>query len=210
MGRKSLAKERRTQIVEAYYRSVLKYGLENSSIAKIAGEAGMTPSIITHYFKTKDNLAMELTHYVLNRQEDRYLGYIADIEDPWERLETAIRIMFSGEFIDQDMKRVFFAIFYRSSRNKQVREALNNMYEAYFDHVKDLLLDAADAGRISPEQAEETAVILVSLQDGLYGHWALNPAKANPGMPMEMLLAWLRTTLKGKSDRADNSKSNSG
>lgn len=42
MGRASLAAERRQQIVEAYYRSILKHGIEGSSIVKIAGRLGKT------------------------------------------------------------------------------------------------------------------------------------------------------------------------
>ena len=198
MGRASLAKERRQQIVEAYYRSILKHGIEGSSIVKIAAEAGLAPSMITHYFRSKDEMAMEFTRHVLQKYENRYLAELEQIADPWERLETVIRIMFSDKFIDQEMLRVFHAIIYRSSRSPEVRETLKAMYEGYFADLKGILIQAAGPEYLSAEDGERLAVMLVAFQDGMHGHWLMNPAKADPSMPQELLLTILRRHLGGK------------
>ena len=66
MGRKSLADERRAIIIEAFYRCVVKQGFAQSSIRKVAGEAGVTPSTLHHYFKDRDEMIAETVDYFMN------------------------------------------------------------------------------------------------------------------------------------------------
>ncbi len=200
MGRASLAPERRQQIVEAYYLSILKHGIEGSSIVKIAAEAGLAPSMITHYFKSKDEMAMEFTRHVLRMYESQYLAELETITDPWQRLEVAVKFMFSEDFIDHEMLRVFHAIIYRASRSNEVREALKAMYAGYCADLGQMIYEAAAPKTLSAREAEGLANILVAFQDGIHSHWLMNPEAMNPSMPCEMLLVMLRQRL-GQADR---------
>ncbi len=195
MGRASLAVERRQQIVEACYRAILKYGIEGSSIVKIAAEAGFAPSLITHYFASKDEMAMEFTRFVLQMYENRYLSELEQISDPWERLDAALDIMFSEDFMDHDMLRVFHAIIYRSLRNPEVREALQKMYNGYCEVGKQMLLQAAKPGLLTEEAAGRLARMLIAFQDGIHSHWLMHPDKMEPSMPRELLRTELRRYL---------------
>ena len=56
MGRKSLKKERQSEIIEAFYKVAQKEGLENVSLAKVATEMDVNTSLVLHYFKSKDEL----------------------------------------------------------------------------------------------------------------------------------------------------------
>ncbi len=206
MGRASLATERRQQIVEAYYSAILKHGIEGSSIVKIAAEANLAPSMITHYFASKDEMAMEFTRHVLKLYENRYLAELEKVANPWQRLETAVTIMFSDEFIDHEMLRVFHAIIYRSTRSPEVAEALRNMYEGYFADLQRMLLQAAGPEILSPEQAERLAIMLVAFQDGMHSHWLLNPTKAEPAMPREMVMEMLRGYLGRESGASEEER----
>lgn len=187
MGRKSLAKERRSQIVEAYYRSLLANGIEGSSIVNIAKEAGMTPSILTHYFDDKDEMAVELTNRTIEKYENAYLGQLEKIEDPKERLETVLSMMFGDTFVDQDLLKAFLAVMYRASRNDQIRDALARMYERYYSYLTNLLLEVAGPENLDSEEAEKISVFVIALQDGIQGHWLLNPNKAQPSVALEIV-----------------------
>lgn len=60
MGRKSLAPQRREQIIAAFTRCVLKYGLDGSSLERIAEEAGLKRSIIHHYIGNREEVVKAL------------------------------------------------------------------------------------------------------------------------------------------------------
>src|SRR5215469_18291205 len=67
MGRPSLADTRRPQILRAFEDCVLKYGLEGSSLERIAQHAGVRRSLIRHYFGNKDDLAEALVAGIIER-----------------------------------------------------------------------------------------------------------------------------------------------
>lgn len=69
MGRPSLAKQRKSEILEAFGRCVARYGLEGSSLEKIAEEAGMKRSILRHYIGNRDELIEELAQKVIGDYE---------------------------------------------------------------------------------------------------------------------------------------------
>src|SRR5690242_12082800 len=69
VGRKSLKEPRQKEIIKAFYKLAKNEGLENASIAKTAEMIDMNPSLIIHYFRTKDYLVYGLVEYIL----DKYL-----------------------------------------------------------------------------------------------------------------------------------------
>jgi AcrR family transcriptional regulator len=64
MGRRSLVTERKRQILDAFERCIVKYGLESSSLDDVANEAGMSRSIIRHYVGNRDQLFDELVERI--------------------------------------------------------------------------------------------------------------------------------------------------
>ena len=56
MGRKSLKTPRQKEIIKAFYTLAKKEGLENASIAKTAALININPSLVIHYFRTKEYL----------------------------------------------------------------------------------------------------------------------------------------------------------
>src|SRR5438876_3126885 len=78
VGRPSLADERRPQILHAFESSVLKYGLEGSSLERIAAEAGVRRGLIRHYFGNRPELTQALIDGILERTIASYRDVIAD------------------------------------------------------------------------------------------------------------------------------------
>ena len=56
MGRKSKADVRKKEILEHFYIVLKQEGFENASIAKIANLMDVNPSLLIHYFKTKEEM----------------------------------------------------------------------------------------------------------------------------------------------------------
>jgi len=71
MGRKSLAKERTEEILDAFERSIVKYGLEGTSLAQIAQEAGVKRSIIRHYIGNRDAVVTALIERIMHNYQQQ-------------------------------------------------------------------------------------------------------------------------------------------
>src|SRR5688500_19901222 len=94
MGRKSLKPARQKEMIKAFYKVAKKEGLENASIAKVALVLDVNPSLVIHYFKSKQDLIHGLIEYILQRYKQIY-NPENGTSDPRGRLEKIIRNLFS-------------------------------------------------------------------------------------------------------------------
>jgi len=104
MGRKSLKTLRQKGIIKAFYKVARKEGLENASIAKVAAVLEVNPSLVIHYFSTKEDLMQGLIEYILERYRLLYAPENGT-SDPKEKLKKTIRNLFSrkwNKLIDDD------------------------------------------------------------------------------------------------------------
>ncbi len=67
MPRPDLTTERTEQILDAFERCIVKYGLEGSSLEKIGEEAGMKRTILRHYIGNREDLIRSLCGRVVSR-----------------------------------------------------------------------------------------------------------------------------------------------
>lgn len=174
MGRKSLAKERRAQIIDAFYRCIKTHGLHGASTRLIAEEAGVQPSILHHYFKDRDEMIEELVASVVESLSARYLAEIDRHKNPKTRFSKAIDFLFGPEMISD----VDFAFFYdcwaEARRNEKVRHSFSKLYGRFRGAIMDLLIETNKSVRLSPAQVKELATMIVAIQDGVSIQWDMD------------------------------------
>lgn len=179
MGRKSIAEIRKTEILTQFFQVVKEEGFENASIAKIADKMKINPSLIIHYFKTKDEMVIELVDYILNKFELTYLQKFQDIEDPILGFETIINFVLGNEWLDEfdEQHSVFYACYYLSTRNDKILNRFQKMYEQF----KCILVSEAknwiENKVIKNTSPEEVADYIIILQDGLTFNKGINKNK---------------------------------
>ena len=199
MGRKDLSEVRRHQIMEAFYRCLVKKGLEACTISNIAEEAHITPSLITHYFGNKEEMTLELARRILEMYERTLFRQIESIEDPRERLEKLLSGLFNDEYLTEDFVKAYLAIIYRASRDEEVKRDMAKMYRRTYADIKKTLIEIAGTGNLEPGEAEKAAVLITALQDGMSELWFYDPKKARPSLAREMVGDHLDKILGGKT-----------
>src|SRR6185312_13615964 len=63
--------ERRAEVAAAVWRIVSRDGLEAATVRRVAAEAGMSTSVVSHYFSGKDDLLRLAFRIVVERGRDR-------------------------------------------------------------------------------------------------------------------------------------------
>ena len=81
MGRKSKADVRKKEILEHFYIILRDEGFENASIAKIANIMDVNPSLLIHYFKTKEEMVVAFVSFLLGRYELTFKDQMIGAED---------------------------------------------------------------------------------------------------------------------------------
>ncbi len=170
MGRKSLANERRAQILEALYRCISKHGLQNSSIKTIAKEAGVQPSIMYHYFKDKDEMIEKLVGKVVDDLMDSYAAELNGAKSPEERFKKGLAFLFVPELNYGDkgsLPTFFYGCVVEAKRNPSVRRGMTKLFRRYRAAVFQLLTETGMAEGLSPGEAKDLASMLVAIEDGV-------------------------------------------
>lgn len=167
MGRKSLKESRQEEIIIAFYKVSKKIGLENTSIAKIADHMDINPSLILHYFKTKEALYSGLIRFILERYRGIYKTGPDGIKSHKE-LYQLINNLFSRKWNDLIDDGVFYSCYALVYRDTTIRRSFKVLHDSLRNLLVKALQQANENGIIEIENEQETAEIIFALTEGAY------------------------------------------
>lgn len=170
MRKNKTAKIRKPEILENYYQVIVKEGLEGASIGKIARRMGIHPSLIIHYFKTKENMTVELVDLLIEKYEAPDFLDFSHIQDRKQRFHALMDTLFSFEWSRTVNPGVHFGFYYLSFRKKAIRERFRQMFGRFRTYLLQELKDYQQAGIICPPDLEEAVDLTITLMEGLEFH----------------------------------------
>lgn len=149
MGRKDLTEKRTAEILDAFARSMIKYGLD-TSLEQVAEEAGMMRSIIRHYIGNREEVVNTLIERITRE-------YIAELREeaaqiPQEgMIEATLDYLFTPENDPDDTDKLIFDVMMTGKdRYPRAKQMLIAMFEALIE------MFTADLRRAYPH-AEESS-----------------------------------------------------
>jgi AcrR family transcriptional regulator len=163
---KDKAQTRKKEILENFYAVLAAEGLEGASIAKIAARMGIHPSLVIHYFSTKEEMIVALVDYMLDMYEETFLPTLEGIEDAEKRLEATIDAIFGVDWARLVDSGVFYACYSLSFRNRRVKESFRKMYSRLGELLQGEIGDLMDKGIIVKADPGKLADLIISLLEG--------------------------------------------
>lgn len=139
MGNK-ISDERKKEIIGGFYQLSKENGLENTSIAKIGKHLGMPPSLVMHYFPTREILISNLISFILERMLLIYQPMLEELKvqnyaDP----HTFVDRLFSRDWNLLLDDGVFYSCFSLIFRNKRIKDEYRVLHEKLRENLKDIL-----------------------------------------------------------------------
>ena len=177
MGRKSLKPLRQKAIIKAFYKVAKKEGLENASIAKVAAVLDVNPSLVIHYFSTKQDLMHGLIEYILERYRLLYNPENGTTNSK-EKLRKIIRNLFSRKWNKLFDDAVFYSSYALIFRDKTVKVHYKNLHDDLRGLLKEALQDAKDHAVIDIADVEKTADLVFVFVEGAYYYLSMVSEKA--------------------------------
>lgn len=167
-SRKNLnAAIRKPEILEGYYNVLIREGLENASISKIAKELGIHPSLIFHYFQSKENLTFELFQLIIEKFKSAHLLDFTAIEDPKQRYEALLDLIFSLQWSRTVDPGVHYGFYYQSFRDKRTLAHLRDMFAWLRDYLEEQLKTFSEDEIITVNDPRKAADYIVTLMEGM-------------------------------------------
>jgi len=135
-----ISEERKKEIIEGFYQLSKENGLENTSIAKIGKHLGIPPSLIMHYFPTKEILISNLISYILDQYLKIYEPVLQELQtkryaDP----HTFVDSLFSRDWNLLFDDGVFYSCFSLIFRNSRIKAEYRVLHEKLRESLKEIL-----------------------------------------------------------------------
>lgn len=133
MGRKKLVDQRQIEILDAFERCLLQYGLEECTLERVAQEAGKSRNIIRHYIGNRDDLIAAFVERILLRIKQ----VAADILEntPKQRLiPNVLNFLFEERKVDSppDLgERMLGGMWRIREQSPLTQQALLNFYKEF-------------------------------------------------------------------------------
>lgn len=173
MGRKSLKDVRQKQILKVFYNLAKTEGLENTSIAKIAKEMGVNPSLIIHYFDTKEDLTYGLIDYILDKYGLIFAKGKFIALDSRDSLFRIIDDIFSKKWntlFDDSLFYSCYALTFRDAHCKAMyKSLLDSLRTTLCSHIEQCVNDGFSRVKDAAEVADNIFVLV----DGAYFYLSL-------------------------------------
>lgn len=165
---------RRTLIAEALLRVTANQGLESASVRHVATEAGVSPGMVQHYFRTKDQMLRFALDVVSERVEQRIgagMAMLGDDPSPKDLIRTVLI-----EILPIDDERhleahIAVAFGARAAATTSIASRLREQCAQLLEFLAAQLRIAQQAGQVSAQlNADHEARGLLALIDGLAMH----------------------------------------
>lgn len=186
MGRKSLKTPRQKEIIKAFYRLAKKEGLENASIAKTAALLDMNPSLVLHYFQTKESLVYGLIEYILDKYLLIYKIPAEDATDPKKALLKVLDNIFSAKWNALFDDSVSYSCYALAFRDKTIKEKYKRLLDTLRQNLQQLIIDCKKQGILSVKDPALTADLIFVLVDGAYYYLCLVSDKEEYRQKLEL------------------------
>ncbi len=175
MPRKSVAPERRQQIIEALFQCLSEKGHERVTVKDIAKKAGLHYGVIHYYFKSKDDIVSALADSLVSKYDRLLSEHTRSILSSSEKIEAALDFLVDEFIFNRRLNRVFYNFVQMAFENKTVRSALRRQLRAYRRAVAEVIEDGVGTGELDVRDPLQSANVIVALIEGTALQWAIEP-----------------------------------
>lgn len=186
MGRKSKVTERRKEILDHFYMVILEEGFENASIAKIAKRMEVNPSLLIHYFSTKEEMIKELIESILDHYQQEFLPALEEITDPQARLSYLLESLVVHKYRESTEDAVYYSCYALLFRDPNIKLRFREVYKYVCELVATELQRAKDAAVIQVSDPVLAAYMMIWMAEGMSFYHNIMEQTAFPNV-VEML-----------------------
>jgi TetR/AcrR family transcriptional repressor of bet genes len=168
---------RRRQLIDAAIASIHEYGFADTTVARIAAKAGVSPGIVHHYFADKDDLLFATMRRMLAELRADLIAALARARSPHERIAAVIEASFAPAQFTPDVMAAWLALYGNAGQSPK----LARIVRLYHRRLRSMLTGPLRELARGPD-AEALAEGIAAMIDGLYLRCALagNVALAAP------------------------------
>jgi AcrR family transcriptional regulator len=168
--------ERIPQIIAAAMTVFAWGGFAQARMEDIAQEAGLSKATLYLYFASKEAIIAAILQSYFERGFDELAALDTSAQPVTQRLISWTRRRAQELQDNAAFLSIGFEFHALAARHASTREVVQGYYVRYRSALAALLAQAMEWGELENANADELAVVLISLLEGLTVLWMLNPA----------------------------------
>lgn len=166
---------KKAEIAEAAYKTLLRVGIGNASLADIAREMGYTTGVLRHYFKDKEELLLFAKNMLFDRANERARAAAAGAEG-LDRLRIMVTDSLSLDPETVDRWRLLTMFSGKAIGDARLMALQQKRNERFWQLLEEELLQLQAAGYLSTQMdAALEARGIVAFGDGLADQIVMKP-----------------------------------
>jgi betaine-aldehyde dehydrogenase len=160
---------RRSQFIEVTIDSLAEVGYVGTTLARIAGRAGVSPGLVAHYFGDKDGLLDAAFRSLARRVGDQVRARLRNIATPRARIQAIIDANLAPEEFDRRTGTAWLAFWGQVLQVPSLRRVQSVYQRRTLTNLKSSLKRL-----VPPEEAQSLAAMIAAMIDGVWLRAALS------------------------------------
>lgn len=196
-GSREVTEERREQILQASLEVIVERGYADTRIADVAERAGTSPALVIYYFKTRDQLLTEALRYSQDHWYATGTSRLESITTAAGQLTELIGMTAFPPPAKPDTDPaprsewlLWLDLWALSPRNAGVAAVRRKFDERWRQTIKAIVLAGQEAGEFTPVDADEFAISLSALLDGMAVQIALEDPDVPPSRAYDLAMRY--------------------
>lgn len=154
---------RRKQLIDATIKTIARVGYPDTTVGRIAKEAGLSVGIISHYFGGKQALLEATMARLLFELHDAFVARVANAESPRARLSSIIATNFDDDQYSPEVVRAWLAFWAQVPFSPDLARLQCIYSRRMLSNLKHAL-----RGLVPKDHVEDGAELFASLIDGFW------------------------------------------
>ncbi len=160
---------RRFQLIEVTLDSLAELGYVGTTLAQIAGRAGVSPGLVAHYFGDKDGLLDAAFRSLARRVSDHVRARLRQVGTPRARIQAVIDANLAPEEFDQRTGTAWLAFWGQVLQVKSLRRVQSVYQRRTLTNLRSSLKKL-----VPPDEAHRLAAMIAAMIDGVWLRAALS------------------------------------
>ena len=162
------AEATRERILEAAAELISEEGIDEVRIARVANRAGVSTSLVHHYFSTREELLTDALMLAFDRAAEERFGADSEPDAPGaSALALAIEQCLPGTGPDEREWVLWVELWLRAARDPELRPVAARLYERYRLWLLGVIEAGVAAGELRTADPERVTDLALGLLDGL-------------------------------------------
>lgn len=188
--------QRRQELINATISVVAAHGYSETTVSRVAKEAGLSLGLMHFYFKSKDHLFEETLRHLSEEYDLVWQEAIREFDGSApRRLIGMIYAFFDKKIFSHDRLAVWFAFWADAKLRDRFRQDVVKTEQRYSRAIMQTVREISAEAKLDKAHGELIATSLISMIDGFWLQFMINPQAATRNRAINGCLNFLRLTL---------------